>query len=78
MITNGKKWNYLSAKSLSTIPHINSETNLSPPPPLSMLFLSICGSFLEQALVVLLFQYAATLKHEWRWGDGRGDGGEGS
>ena len=42
-----------------TIPHTNSETN--PPPPWSLLFASVWDSFLAQATVLLLYQYAATL-----------------
>ena len=42
-----------------TIPHINSETN--PSPPWSMLFPIIWDSFLAKALVLLLFPYPETL-----------------
>ena len=50
---------HLARDNLPAIPHINSDIN--PPPPLSMLFASIWDSFLAQASVLLLFQYAATL-----------------
>ena len=46
-------------KYLATIPHVNSDTH--PLTPLSMLFASIWGSFLLQALTLLLFQHPATL-----------------
>ena len=51
---------------LSKIPHINSETN--PIPPWSMLLASIWGSFLAQASVSQLCQYAATLSRG-KWPD---------
>ena len=45
----------------ATIPHINSKTNLSH--PLSMFAASIWDSWLAQASVLLLFQYAAALSN---------------
>ena len=45
--------------SWATIPHINSKIN--PPSPLPILLAGIWDSFLSQALVLLLFQYTATL-----------------
>ena len=44
MITNGQKWHYLAVKSLSTIRHINSETN--PPSPI----INVVFKYLRQFL----------------------------
>ena len=47
----------------NTVPHINSETNPSPPPSINVAC-KYLRQFLTQASVLLLYQYATTLSRD--------------